>query len=76
MELVRAGLAFVECLLATTVGVKSGKVLFPSQTNDGGALKLDWLNQSRLPANCVLFEIGVHGAAYRRIEVCGAKAIE
>ena len=24
---------------------------------------------SRLPANCVLFEIGVHGAAYRRIEV-------
>ena len=24
---------------------------------------------SRLPANCVLFEISVHGAAYRRIEV-------
>jgi hypothetical protein len=24
---------------------------------------------SRLPANWVLFEIGVHGAAYRRIEV-------
>ena len=23
---------------------------------------------SRLPANCVLFEIGVYGAAYRRIE--------
>jgi hypothetical protein len=31
---------------------------------------------SRLPANRVLFEIGVHSAAYRRIEVGGAEAFE
>jgi hypothetical protein len=49
--------------------LRAGKVLFPSQTNDEGALKLDWLNQSRLPANCVLFEIGVHGGAYGRVKV-------
>jgi hypothetical protein len=27
---------------------------------------------SRLPADRVLFEVGVHGAAYGRIEICGA----
>jgi hypothetical protein len=31
---------------------------------------------SRLPVDRVLFEIGVHGAAYSRIEVCGAKAFK
>ena len=31
---------------------------------------------SRLPVNRVLFEVGVNGAAYRRIEVGGAEAFE
>jgi hypothetical protein len=31
---------------------------------------------SRLPADRVLFEVGVHGATYRRGEVCGAEAFE
>jgi hypothetical protein len=31
---------------------------------------------SRLPVDSVLFEIGVHRAAYRRIEVGGTEAIE
>jgi hypothetical protein len=31
---------------------------------------------SRLPIDSVLFEVGVHGAAYGRIEVCGAEAFE
>lgn len=31
---------------------------------------------SRLPADRVLFEVGVHGAAYGGIEVCGAEAIK
>ena len=31
---------------------------------------------SRLPINRVLFEVRVHGAAYGRIEVCGAEAFE
>ena|SRR5262249_55662380 len=31
---------------------------------------------SRLPADRVLFQIGVHGAAYSRIEVCGAEVFE
>jgi hypothetical protein len=31
---------------------------------------------SRLPVDRVLFEVGIHGAAYRRIEVGGAEAIE
>ena len=31
---------------------------------------------SRLPINCVLFEVGVNSAAYGRIEVCGAEAFE
>jgi hypothetical protein len=31
---------------------------------------------SRLPINRVLFEVGVYGAAYRRIEVGGAEAFE
>src|SRR6266446_3082920 len=31
---------------------------------------------SRLPVDRVLFDVGVHGAAYGRIEVCGAEAIE
>jgi hypothetical protein len=31
---------------------------------------------SRLPADRVLFEVGVHCAAYGRIEVCGPEAIE
>ena len=30
----------------------------------------------RLPADRVLFEVGVNGAAYRRIEVGGAEAFE
>jgi hypothetical protein len=31
---------------------------------------------SRLPVDCVLFEVGVDGAAYGRIEVFGAEAFE
>ena len=31
---------------------------------------------SRPPINRVLFEVGVHRAAYGRIEVCGAEAFE
>ncbi len=31
---------------------------------------------SRLPADGVLFEVGVHSAAYGRIEVCGAEAFK
>jgi hypothetical protein len=45
---------------------------------------IDWLGLeatlllafSRLPVDCVLCEVGVHGAAYGRIEVCYAEAIE
>jgi hypothetical protein len=40
-------------------------------------LVLEWrLAFSRLPVNRVLFEVGVNGAAYRRIEVGGAEAFE
>ena len=31
---------------------------------------------SRLPVDSVVFEVGVNGAAYRRIEVGGAEAFE
>ena len=50
----------------------------------GGHLHQPWMPESlepslafsRLPADGVLFEVGVHSAAYGRIEVCGAEAFK
>jgi hypothetical protein len=56
--------------------------VFIGENKENGNGKLyDWLFRftdtfSRVPADPVLFEIGIHGAAYRRIEVGGAEAIE
>ena len=50
-----------------------------AKANTGGwraVLVLERLAFSRLPLNSVVFEVGVHRAAYRRIEVGGAEAFE
>ena len=40
------------------------------------AIQLVLVASSRLPVDSVLLEVGVHGAAYRRIEVGSTEAIE